>query len=174
MILLIEFIKKIDVPQRGRRYYSFRLNSIKAKEFIALCPTRIFPVPPILLADEYAFAASLSDEGKTELDTLIALLDVKRQAYPVLLRYLKNEDFVKLCCRLFPRMISWIPVILGSSSTSVPQASASSFLMSFRLLTNQSRSSGTMCLSYNLRLATVLTMEYQLTLNPREKTTRFR
>ncbi|HAP42664.1 MAG: hypothetical protein A2087_08035 [Spirochaetes bacterium GWD1_61_31] len=92
---LIDFIGQVDIAHEGRVFQAFQLANILAKDFIALCPPRLFPIAPILAPDVYTFIAMVNDSSQAEIERLIALLDAASSALPVHLRFLRNEDFLK-------------------------------------------------------------------------------
>lgn len=93
---LVEFIEKVDKPNDGKEYKLFMLKYLKAKEFLALVPSRLFPISPIINSDEYSFVAIASPESTVEIERLILLVDRKVAAIPVRLKYTKTDEFLKL------------------------------------------------------------------------------
>ncbi|MBN2877052.1 MAG: hypothetical protein JXL85_05290 [Bacilli bacterium] len=93
---VLDFIKKVDIPLQGEKYATFRLKYIKAKDFLALIPPRLFPITPILSSNEYVFVAAVLDDSKSEIERMISLLDTASVSVPVRLKYLKTEDFLKV------------------------------------------------------------------------------
>jgi len=93
---LVDFIRQVDQPLVRSNMVSFRLSYIKAREFLALCPPRLFPTSPILPPDEYLFVADLPTETVPEVEQLLRLLDVKQAAVPVRLKFLSNSALLEV------------------------------------------------------------------------------
>jgi len=90
-----QFIISFDRPNEGMSYRRFDLRYVKAKDILALIPAKLLPVAPILLPDGASFIALLPDGGSPDLEKFISSVDRKTEGFPVRLRYLKNEEFLK-------------------------------------------------------------------------------
>ena len=92
---IADFIGRIDRPLEGRSYRRFDLRYLKAKEFAALLPPRLLPVPPLALPEGNSFVALLSPENLEPLRSFIDMVDRRKEGFPVPLRYIKSEELMK-------------------------------------------------------------------------------
>ncbi len=92
---ILDFIALIDVPLEGKRYERFDAKFMKAKDLLGLIPPKLIPLPPAAVPDSNSFVALGSEENLAALRSFIAIVDRKRESYPVRLRYLKTEDLLK-------------------------------------------------------------------------------
>ncbi len=94
---LLDYIAKVDVPNAdGRAYTPFKLRFIKAKDAIAMIPSRMFPLPPILGSDEYSFTALLTDDASMAISSILEMIDRRTASVPVRLKYIKTDELLKL------------------------------------------------------------------------------
>jgi type II secretory pathway component GspD/PulD (secretin) len=92
---ILEFIDKIDRPLEGRTYRRFDLKYSKAKDVVALLPSRIMPLPPVILPEGNAFVALLADENVEPVQSFIDMLDTAKEGFPITLRYIKSDELMK-------------------------------------------------------------------------------
>lgn len=90
-----DFLARLDAAPEGRELLRYRTSFIKAKELIPLIPARLAPIPPIQSPNEYVFFVSLAPEQKTDFEAFLAKTDKKDLSYPIRLKYLKAEEFLK-------------------------------------------------------------------------------
>ena len=92
---LREFIRALDRPTNGLVYHRFDLKYLKVRDLVSLLPPKLLPIAPIVLPEGNSFVALLPDEGAEDLGSFIALVDRKTEGFPVRLRYLRNDEFLK-------------------------------------------------------------------------------
>jgi general secretion pathway protein D len=92
---VLDFLRSVDRPLEGRSYRRFDLRYLKAKDFVALVPPRLLPVPPVVLPEGNAFVALLSPENLGPLESYIDMVDQKKEGFPVALRYIKSDELMK-------------------------------------------------------------------------------
>jgi len=92
---ILDFLKKIDKPLNNLRYYRFDMKFLKARDILALIPTKLAPISPLLIPESNAFVALLSEENQRQLSAFISLIDKKAEGYPIYLKYIKSEELIK-------------------------------------------------------------------------------
>ncbi len=93
---IVDFIKLVDRPLMGRSYVRFDAKHLKAKDLLQIIPTKLLPIAPITLPDSNSFIALTNEQNRVELERFIAMADRQAGGFSVRLRYLKNEDFLKV------------------------------------------------------------------------------
>lgn len=92
---LREFISALDRPTEGLSYRRFDLKYLKVRDLVTLLPPKLLPVAPVVIPEGNSFVALLPDGGAEELSRFVALVDRKAEGFPVRLRYLRNDEFLK-------------------------------------------------------------------------------
>ena len=90
-----DFIALVDRPLEGKSYVRIDARYLKAKDLIAVLPARLLPSAPVLLPDGDSFVVLATDEEDVALRSYSDLVDRKAEGYPVRLRFLKTEEFLK-------------------------------------------------------------------------------
>ena len=92
---VLDFLRGIDRPLEGRSYRRFDLRYLKAKDVAAVVPARLLPSPPVAIPEANAFVALLAPENEGALRSYLDMVDRKREAFPVPLRYIKSDELMK-------------------------------------------------------------------------------
>lgn len=90
-----EFVKKIDVKEEGRKYKSFYMENVEAKEVSGLIPKEMLVSEIIMLPLENGFVTQVTEESEKELSSFIEKIDRKKGNYAVRLKYIKSEELIK-------------------------------------------------------------------------------
>ncbi len=91
---LKDYLKAIDRPQTDKKYYTFTLDFIEPSTAIEAFPQRLKAPQPIVLKDAHSFLGFYSAEQQTEVESLLAAMDVPRESHVLTFKYLKAEDFL--------------------------------------------------------------------------------
>lgn len=92
---ILDFIALIDRPLDGLMYERFEIKYVKVKDILAIIPPKLTPVPPLVIPESNAFIVLGTPEGLAALRQYVTTVDSKAEGYPVRLRYLKTEEFLK-------------------------------------------------------------------------------
>lgn len=92
---LQEFIRRIDRPLSGSRYYRFDLAYTTAQDFLKLLPPRLASSSTVLLASSNSFLMLLDPQKKPLVDDYISLVDRPSGGVPIRLRYVRVDDLLK-------------------------------------------------------------------------------
>jgi general secretion pathway protein D len=92
---ILGFIDRVDRPLEGRSYHRFDLKYAKAKDIAALLPSRLAPLPPVILPEGNGFVALLANENILPLQSFIDALDTAKEGFPITLRYIKSDELMK-------------------------------------------------------------------------------
>jgi len=90
-----DFIRQLDRPPNGKSYQRFDLRNLKAKDAIALFPSRFSSLAPLVLPDGSGLVALVSEATAADLRAFLELIDRRAAAAPIRLRYVKAEDILK-------------------------------------------------------------------------------
>lgn len=90
-----EFVKKIDVPVEGRKYKSFYMENVEAKEVSVLIPKKLLFSEIIMLPSENGFVTQVTEESEKELSEFIKIIDRNKKNYAIKLKYIKSEELLK-------------------------------------------------------------------------------
>jgi len=90
-----EFIRKLDTPTQGKRYYRFDLGFLKASELSTALPPSLSGAQAIPLSQGNSFVMLLSPEGKAAVDGYLPLVDRKKPALAVKLKYIQADYLLK-------------------------------------------------------------------------------
>lgn len=92
---IVNFISLIDRPIGGMKYERFVIKYLKVKDLLAIVPTNLTPVTPLIIPESNAFIVPGTPEGLNTLRKYISIIDRKEEGYPVQLKYIKTEDLLK-------------------------------------------------------------------------------
>ena len=95
VVPLRAFILALDRPVEGLVYRRYDLKYLKVRDLVPLLPPKLLPISPIVLPEGNSFVALRPQGDSDELGEFITLVDRKTEGFPVRLRYLKNEEFLK-------------------------------------------------------------------------------
>lgn len=90
-----EFIKTVDVPVTDRKFKTFILENLTAKEAVSLIPKDMLLSDVIILTTGNGFVTQVTEESDSRLSDFLNIIDSKKQSYPVKLKYIKNEELMK-------------------------------------------------------------------------------
>lgn len=90
-----DFIKRVDVPVRGRQYKSFYLDNISAKDAVQSIPKNLVLSDIIMLPAANGFVTQVTSESGERLSAFMQILDSRRQTKSVRLKYIKSEELLK-------------------------------------------------------------------------------
>lgn len=90
-----EFIKTVDIPITDRKFKTFILENLSAKDAVTLIPKDMLLSDVIILNSGNGFVTQVTEESDTRLSEFLKIIDNKKQSYPVKLKYIKNEELMK-------------------------------------------------------------------------------
>lgn len=90
-----EFILKIDVPVEDRKYKSYYLDNISAKDAVSAIPKTILTSDIIMLPSGNGFVTQVTSESEKNLNEYVSLFDKKKKNQSVKLKYIKSEELLK-------------------------------------------------------------------------------
>lgn len=92
---IVDFIKLVDRPLDGLRYERFDVLYLKVKDLIAIIPPKLIPITPLVVPESNSFVVLGTPACISALRDYLATVDRKAAGYPVKLRYLKTDEFLK-------------------------------------------------------------------------------
>jgi general secretion pathway protein D len=92
---LVAFLRDLDRADTGKSFQRFELEHIGVQEAMQLLPERFRNLGPIALPAQNAMVLLTTPEGRTELEGFLDVVDGKRSASPVTLRYIRAEDLLE-------------------------------------------------------------------------------
>lgn len=108
-----KFIKEIDKPKEGQKYYRFDLIYISIKDLKKLLPPSFKYSPPIIIPNSNSFVILLQPEKKEELEQYLQLIDRTPDVESVKLKYIKADYLMK---NLPPSMSKEDIIVTGNPS----------------------------------------------------------
>lgn len=92
---LRDFIALADRPLEGRAHLRFEVRYMKAKDLVAILPPKLVPSAPVLIPDSNSFIVLANEASAAAIRAFVETVDRKREGYPVRLRYVKVDEFLK-------------------------------------------------------------------------------
>ena len=89
------FIKQVDVPVSGRKFKTYMLENISAKEASGLIPKELLLSELIILSSENGFVTQVTEESDLRLSEFLNIIDSKKQSHAIKLKYIKDEELLK-------------------------------------------------------------------------------
>ncbi len=86
-----QFIETIDAPNPHKRYSLFVTKFLTPAEVLAIMPKNSLPPNPVVVPNANAFVAQTSSETEGKIREFIGIVDIKRDAYPVYLKYIQSD-----------------------------------------------------------------------------------
>jgi general secretion pathway protein D len=93
---VLDFIKMIDHPTDGLKYEKFDVKYLKVKDLLAIVPAKLTPIAPVIVPESNSFIYLGRDEGIEAMRQFLRVVDSKQEGFPIKLKYLKTEDFMKI------------------------------------------------------------------------------
>ncbi len=90
-----DFVKRIDTDAGERKFKTFYLSSIPAKELIPLIPKVLLLSDTIILPSGNGFVTQVTDETENKLEEFISVLDSKKESRSIKLKYIKSDELKK-------------------------------------------------------------------------------
>ncbi len=92
---ILSFIESVDIPAEDRYYQCFTLKNITVANAVPLIPKSMLYGDITVIPDSMSFVTLVTKEREQMLLEYLALIDKKKEAYPVRLRYIKSEELMK-------------------------------------------------------------------------------
>ncbi len=89
------FIEKADSKPENAGYRKIDLKFIQCRDAVPLIPKNIAPIPPQQIEGTNSILITGSEESMNNIEEFIKKIDTKKKGYPVRLKYLKTEEFLK-------------------------------------------------------------------------------
>lgn len=89
------FIKKVDQPLVGKKYYRFDLAYMSVQDFMKLLPSRLANPPPIVIPNTNSFIMLLSPARRLKVESYVKLVDRQQQGVPIRLKFIRSADLLK-------------------------------------------------------------------------------
>ncbi len=89
------FLKRVDRPVEGSRYYRFDLSFVKAENIKDLLPSSVRNADLILIPGANSFALLLSEPKKRLVEEYLDLIDRSTEVAEIHLRYIKAEELTE-------------------------------------------------------------------------------
>ncbi len=86
-----QFIETIDVPNPHKRYALFVTKFLTPVEILAMMPKNYLPSNPVVVPNANAFVAQTNQETENNIREFVSIVDKKRDAYPVYLKYIQSD-----------------------------------------------------------------------------------
>jgi len=92
---LRRFIKEVDRPLGGNQYYRYDLNFVKAMNIRSMLPFKYRNMEIITIPETNSLLMLLTPQSKQYMDEFLMILDRNIASFPITLKYIKSEDFMK-------------------------------------------------------------------------------
>lgn len=92
---ILDFLSAIDVPIEDRYYRCFTLRNISVAAAVPLIPKSMLYGDITVIPDTMSFVTQVTKEREQMLLEYLALIDIRNEARPVRLRYIKSDELMK-------------------------------------------------------------------------------
>ncbi len=89
-----KFLKQIDTPMDGLLYKRIDIKYLDAKNIISLIPDKMLTKTPVVIPGSNSILATGSKENLALLEQFIEGIDIKKEGYPVRLKYIQASDLL--------------------------------------------------------------------------------